>query len=231
VPVPPPEPDRAGRLVFVVSLLATLALVAGIARLWPEDDAPASVDTATSTTLMTAEVAEQAGPPVVGPEGEIGDGDTGPVTDLFGEDPSDAVQRVLEASHDPDRVIQLTIFRTYLFVAYVDPDQPDHIDRRMLREGTVEPASPNPIDDRVDADTTPKLFGLGEIDLARIPQLVADAPSHYDVPVSVTHIIIDRFLPFDERVLVRVYASPTDGRSGGGYVSYTADGTVVRVCC
>jgi len=41
--------------------------------------------------------------------------------------------------------------------------------------------------------------------------------------------IIDRFLPFDERVLIRVYASPPDGRSGGGYVQYTLDGTFVEV--
>ena len=47
--------------------------------------------------------------------------------------------------------------------------------------------------------------------------------------MAVTHIIINRFLPFDERVLIRVYATPTDGRSGGGYVQYTLDGTFVKI--
>ena len=81
----------------------------------------------------------------------------------------------------------------------------------------------------MDADTTPKLFDRTDVDLGKVAELVADAPSRYGVPVEVTHVIIDRFLPFDQRVLVRVYASPTDGRSGGGYVSYAADGAVVRV--
>ena len=43
-------------------------------------------------------------------------------------------------------------------------------------------------------------------------------PSHYDIPVTISHILINRFLPFDERVLVRVYAVPVEGSptSGGG---------------
>ena len=103
----------------------------------------------------------------------------------------------------------------------------------MWRDGSVDDAEPNPIDDEVDADTTPQLFGLGELDLAAsaCSSLVQDAPTHYDVPVEVTHVLIDRFLPFDQRVLVRVYAQPTDGRSGGGYVSYTSAGIFVKVCC
>jgi hypothetical protein len=44
-------------------------------------------------------------------------------------------------------------------------------------------------------------------------------------------VLIDRFLPFDERVLIRVYASPTDGRSGGGYISYDTAGALVDTCC
>jgi hypothetical protein len=217
--------------VFVLSLAITLAVTAGVARAWPDDDEPAPVGGGTTTTLMTAEAATQLGGPQGAPTGPVGGGASAPVADLFTEDPSAVVQRVLDAAHDPDRLIELTIYPSYLFVAYVDPDQPEHIDQRVWRDGQVGPGSPNPIDDRVDADTSPQRFGLDEVDLSRIPQLVADAPTHYEVPVAVTHIIVDRFLPFDQRVLVRVYASPVDGRSGGGYVSYTADGALVRVCC
>ncbi len=46
--------------------------------------------------------------------------------------------------------------------------------------------------------------------------------------MDVNHVIVDRFPPFDQRVLVRAYASPTDGRSGGGYVQYSLDGTFVK---
>ena len=59
--------------------------------------------------------------------------------------------------------------------------------------------------------------------------VVEPTPSHFDLDVAVTHVLIDRFLPFDSRVLIRVYASPTDGRSGGGYVQYTLEGTYVKV--
>jgi hypothetical protein len=151
--------------------------------------------------------------------------------DLFGDGPASAVQEVLAAAGQPDRLIEVTIYPSYLFVAYVDPHQPDRIDRRMWRDGQVDAADANPIDDRVDSGTTPKLFGVGDLQLDRIPAIVADAPSHYAEPVRVTHVIVDRFLPFDSRVLVRVYASPPDDPTGGGYVSYTADGTVVKVCC
>ena len=51
------------------------------------------------------------------------------------------------------------------------------------------------------------------------------------MPTHVTHVLVTRFLPFDQRVLIRVYATPDDGRSGGGYVSYDTAGAFVKVCC
>ena len=79
-----------------------------------------------------------------------------------------------------------------------------------------------------NADTEPQLFPLADVDLSILPRLVDDAEGRFDLDVDVTHVLIDRFLPFDERVLIRVYATPTDGRSGGGYVQYTLDGTFVK---
>jgi hypothetical protein len=240
-PGPPPAPDHRGRAVFALSLAATLALVAGVARAWPDDGAAPPAER-TSTTLLTKEAAAE----LDGPRGGGGTdarGDTpgvpavptpettAPAADLFGDGPGAALQAVLDAAGHPDRLRQVTIFPSYLFVAYVDPARPDRIDRRMWREGRVGDPSANPIDDAVDASTAPKLFSPDELPVDRIAALVADAPSHYDEPVAVTHVIVDRFLPFDPRVLVRVYASPPDRPTGGGYVSYTADGEVVRVCC
>ncbi len=138
---------------------------------------------------------------------------------------------MVAAAGGPAQVIELAVYPDYLFLAYRDPARPENIDRRIWRDGDVGEASPNPIDDRVDADTEPSLFTLGELDLSVLPRLVGDAVTRYDQQVGVTHVIIDRFLPFDQRVLIRVYASPTDGRSGGGYVSYDTAGNLVRVCC
>jgi hypothetical protein len=216
--------------MFVVGIAITVALVLAAVAAWPDDEGPQRVAGAdTPTTLMTKEAA--AALPLLPSSPELPTTETTIAVDLFAVGPGAAVDDVLAAADHPTELIQITIFPGYLFVAYRDPHETDAIDRRMWRGGIVDPADANPIDDRVDPDTTPQLFGLGDIDLSRIAGLVADAPTRYDVPVEVTHVIIDRFLPFDQRVLVRVYAQPTDGRSGGGYVSYTKDGTFVKACC
>ncbi|HET6967609.1 MAG TPA: hypothetical protein VFI44_04985, partial [Ornithinibacter sp.] len=122
-----------------------------------------------------------------------------------------------------------SVHPTYAFLAYRDPAAPDHIDRRSWRGGAdQDDAGPNPVDDRVDADTAPRLFALDQVDLGLLPRLVDDAPRRFADDVEVTHVLIDRFLPFDQRVLIRVYATPTDGRRGGGYVQYTLAGTHVK---
>jgi hypothetical protein len=218
--------------VFVLGLLVTLALVGGLVAAWPEDEGPAAVDTETSTTLMSAEAAAQLGRPDVG-------GSVTPEipavtpTQLFVVGPDAAVQDVLAAAGGPSQLLELAIHPTYLFVAYRDPADPDRIPRRMWRDGRVHDAEPNPIDDEVDASTTPQLFGLDELGpaLGLLPALVQDAPTHYDEPVQVTHVLIDRFLPFDQRVLIRVYASPPGDPTGGGYVTYTTAGVFQKVCC
>ena len=228
-PVTPAPRDGTGWLVFLVGLGVTVAIVVAVIAAWPADEGPDPVDAGdTPTTLMSADF---TAPPITGAPSPTPGTPTTISVDLFQVGPVDAVDDVLDAADRPTDLIEVAIYPGYLFVAYRDPHDTNAIDRRMWRGGIVDPADPNPIDDRVDADTTPKLFGLGDLQLSRIPALVADAPSHYDVPVTVTHVLIDRFLPFDQRVLVRVYASPADGRSGGGYVSYTADGTLVKTCC
>jgi hypothetical protein len=224
------KPAPGGWLRLLLGLAVTAALLVGVVLLWPDgggDEDPATDEAAprSPTTLVDA----PPGPDLPDLPGmPSGDG-TG--IDLFSQGAPEAVAEVLEAAGGPQQVYELAIYPTYLFVAYRDPVEPSHLDRRMWRAGTVQPPDANPIDDRVDADTEPGLFAPGELDLARLPAMVADARARYGVPVDATHVLIDRFLPFDERVLVRVYATPSDGRSGGGYVTYTPDGTFVEVCC
>jgi hypothetical protein len=222
-----------GALTFAGGLLATLALVVALVALWPSgDDEPVRSDDVAATTVVPGAPATT----VPGATGEPSQSSSttaaAPVElDLFGGDLPVAVADLVAASGSPTQLLQVSVYPDYAFLTYRDPARPENIDRRIWRDGAAGEASANPIDDRVDAETEPALFALTEVDLGILPGLVADAVTRYDREVAVSHVIIDRFLPFDERVLIRVYASPTDGRSGGGYVSYDTAGTLVRVCC
>jgi hypothetical protein len=223
--------------VLLVGLLVTALVCGGLTMLWPDDEAAVRTQTtAEAFAGFSAIVPGATGEPSRGPIGSLDpelpvlDGDYDGLS-LFAGGAPGAVADVLQVAGGPTQFIEIALYPDYGFVAYRDPVATDHIDERLWREGKVGEARANPIDDRVDADSEPSLFTMEEVDLSLVPQLVADAITHYDVPVNVTHVLIDRFLPFDERVLVRVYASPADGRSGGGYVSYDRSGTLVKVCC
>jgi hypothetical protein len=225
------KPAPGGWLRLLLGLGLTAALLVGVVLAWPDGGGDADTgDDEAGPRAPTTLVDGSPGPDLPGLTPGPSPGDEEDV-DLFSEGAAEAVAEVLEAAGDPQQVFELAIYPTYLFVAYRDPAEPSHLDRRMWRGGSVQPADANPIDDRVDADTEPGLFAPGEVDLGRLPAMVADARTRYGVPVDATHVLIDRFLPFDRRVLVRVYATPSDGRSGGGYVTYTPDGTFVDVCC
>ena len=237
-PVGGPELEDGRPGLFLLAGLVVTALVcAGIAAIWPSDDA--AVRTQSTTDAFggfTTTVPGASGEPSRGPIGTIDpvlpglDGDhDGP--SLFAGGAPGAVADIVDVAGGPTQFLEIVLYDDYGFVAYRDPATTDHIDERLWREGKVAEARPNPIDDRVDADSEPRLFRLDEVDLSKVPTLVEDARTRYPVPVEITHVIIDRFLPFDDRVLVRVYASPTDGRSGGGYVSYDLAGNLVKVCC
>lgn|GEM_PF-3361143 len=220
--VPPPAGRGGCGLGAVAALVLAVGLgvVAAVVALRAGSSSESVSDPLVVET--TAGLGEQIDPP-------SGDGPAS--TDLFGGGLGPAYDALLEAAGRPDQVLELTVYDTYAFLAYRDPGAPGNIDRRMWRDGEVGPAEPNPIADRADEPTLAELFDPAELDPALVTRLVADAPARYEDPVEVTHVIVDRFLPFDERVLIRVYAAPTDGRSGGGYVSYDPAGALVGVCC
>lgn len=230
-------------LVLAGGLVVTAALVFAVIALWPSgggdevdasDGAGRGWSVTTDADRPTGTESEGQGEPserTSTTEGEVPTSAAPAPSDLFTGGFGRAYADLLSAAGTPAQLLGVNIYDTYAFMAYRDPANPGNIDQRQWRDGEVSDAEPNTIDDRVDADTEPALFTPGEIDPGLITQLVADAPSRYDMPMDISHIIIDRFLPFDERVLIRVYASPTDGRSGGGYVSYDTAGTFVDTCC
>jgi hypothetical protein len=225
--------DSKGLLLFLGGILATIALVVGIVLLWPsgdDDDATdvTTADRSTTTAGDTGTTSSDGGPDETTTTETATPPTTAPV-DLFTSGAPAVLTDLVMAARNPTQAVEITIYDTYAFLAYRDGREPANIDRRMWRDGEVSSADANPIDDRVDDETTPKLFDIAEVDLAVLPALTQDAPSRFTQDVEVTHVIINRFLPFDDRVLIRVYASPADGRSGGGYVQYTLSGTFVKV--
>jgi hypothetical protein len=241
-PVIPSSDDRTKSwLTLAGGLAATAAVVIGLVLFWPDGDDDSSEtqttdvlaeDDSTTTTKPrtgTGEPSEQTTLP--SNEGTVTTEAMIVADDLFLGDLPAAYADLLGAAGNPAQIIELAVYDSYAYLAYRDPANPGNIDRRTWRDGEVSDPEPNTIEDRVNPETEPSLFEPGVVDAALIAQLIADAPTHYDLATEVTHVLIDRFLPFDERVLIRVYASPTDGRSGGGYVSYDTAGTFVKVCC
>ena len=229
-PVLPSSDGRAKTaLLFAGGLVATIAAVVALVALWPSGEGDQRADTGSSTTPT-----EPPDPETTGALGEPSERTTTtdgrePV-DLFRRGADEALAEMAAAAGGPREAIEISVYPTYAFLAYRDPDDQEHLDRRSWRAGRDQgDPAPNPIDDRVDADTEPQLFRLAEVDLSILPGLVTDAAGRFTREVDVTHVIIDRFLPFDQRVLIRVYATPRDGRSGGGYVQYTLAGTFVTV--
>lgn len=231
-PVLPSSDGRAKTaLLFAGGIVVTIAFVVALVALWPsgdDGDEPASTD---GTTTETA-------PPGSGTTGALGEPSERSTTtvpdglapiDLFEARAEEALAEMVGAAGSPVQALEILVYPEYAFLAYRDAAEPEHLDRRSWRAGNDQgDPAPNPIDDRVDADTERLLFRIAEVDLALLPELVDDAGGRFSRDVDVTHVIIDRFLPFDQRVLIRVYATPSDGRSGGGYVQYTLDGTFVK---
>lgn len=215
--------------VALVGLAVVAALGVGafaVVQLLPDDDDSSSVS---SSEPEDSDADDPGREPQVSPTTTT---EPGPVADdLLGGDFPAAYASLIAAAGNPTQILEVEIHDTYAFLSYRDPVDPSHLDQRQWRNGEVGDAGANVGADRVDATTEPKLLAPTDFDPTLIAQLVADAPLHYDIPTQVTHVIIDRFLPFDERVLLRVYATPTDGRSGGGYVSYDTAGALVDTCC
>lgn len=223
---PPSRPPRSGRsgggpsgwwLITVVGGLTAFRLVTG-----PISDA---LDRTPEIPDLDLDLGD------VGVDLDGGATTTTVPARLFEGDLEGAYTDLLAAAGTPAEIIELSVYEDRAILAYRDPVDPEHIDRRTWDADGADPATPNPIHDRVTSDTAPRLFSPSEIDPGAVTAAIADAPGRYDVPVEVTHVIVERFLPFDERVLIRVYVSPLDGRSGGGYASYDTAGSHVETCC
>jgi len=110
-----------------------------------------------------------------------------------------------------------------------DPAKPANIDAYDYSKGSLD--GPTPVKLTGTGDLAANLFGAQEVVWDKIPAMMDQAKSSIgDLEGSkgVTHLIIKKNLPFDSDTVVNIYV---DGgsRSGGGYVSFKADGTLKKV--
>jgi len=154
----------------------------------------------------------------------------GPTDLLFGDSSQafGAFGTIYEGNPVP--VLEMVLYPDWGYVEVAVPDQPSYVDEYTWRGGDgvsgPEPATAVMVEEE---EMPEHLFDLGEIDPSKIPGMSEQALAQFSEQegMEVTHVIINRFLPFDTRVLARVYVSHPE-RGGGGYVSFTPDGGLVE---
>lgn len=111
-----------------------------------------------------------------------------------------------------------------------DPAKPANIDEYEFTGSSV--GSPSPVTLTGDtSDLEANLFLASTIAWDQIPALMEQAVAEIgplEGSTGVTHLIIQKNLPFDEDTVINIYV---DGgtRSTGGYVSFLNDGTLKKV--
>lgn len=122
----------------------------------------------------------------------------------------------------------------YASLEYQVPGRPGAVDERAWRDGRV--GQPEPVRLTPADDVPAELFDLDEVDWAAAGAALAAAPAQVEqqlgVPLEgstgVTHVIVERNLPFSPDTVVRIYVDGGD-RTTGGYVQLRADGSLDRV--
>lgn len=118
--------------------------------------------------------------------------------------------------------LQVVIYDEYAMVQARDPQQPEHVDEYMLREGGVRAPSPVGLPKDKQAHLEKALFPLASLRWDVVPKLVEDAVRRAEIQdAKVTHIIVERGIGGGEGVGYRVYLR---GARDGARFAYDEDG-------
>jgi hypothetical protein len=126
---------------------------------------------------------------------------------------------------DPLRILQVVIYPTYAFAQVQDPNQPTYVDEFPWRDGRV--GTSQPVRLFGDGDLESNLFSSTEVAWDAIPAAIATAAEQAAIPDGeITHVIVERDLPFKPDIVVRVYVnSPRES----AYVEFDSQGNVLEV--
>jgi hypothetical protein len=129
------------------------------------------------------------------------------------------------------KALQFTIFfgdQQRAEVQAQDPAKPANVDEYTVKDGSV--SKPVPVKLTGDGSLEENVFDPSTIAWDKLQSMMNQAKQSIPIDDSkgITHIIIEKNLPFDSDTVVNIYV---DGgaRSDGGYVSFLADGTLKKV--
>jgi molecular chaperone DnaK len=234
-PLPPPGPsvDASSRRILVIaSLLTPVVLFAFLLVSLFQDRSPGDGATLTGDNTGSTQTVDPTTDGGLTTTTAVPDTSTstGPV-DLLA-DASPALDAFATIYDTPPRVRELVLYPDDATVEVQVPTEPTYVDEYRWDGGLTGPEPVQLIGSETE-ELEGKLFDLPELD----PAVIAAATQHMlaNCPgdgLELTHVIIERdFMAVDQgRVLMLVYAS-NPARGGGGYISYTLDGTMVRNLC
>lgn len=253
-PVPSSGGGAGVKIAVVVAVLALIGLAAGAVLVLgggdddaspsatrpvddidddpvaPATDAPAPTEAPASSEAPAASDAPASVPAVTEPAQP--DTTAAPISvpepvDLFsGNQARNMIAEVAEArGADPLRILRTAIYPTYSFTQVQDPSIPENVDEYGWRDGLLD--DPAPVRLVGGGDLEANLFSDDEVRWKVIPDLVAGALDVTEIADGeVTHIIVQRNLPFSDQVVIRVYVnSPRKS----GFIEADAQGNVIRV--
>jgi hypothetical protein len=126
---------------------------------------------------------------------------------------------------DPLRILQVVIYPTYAFAQVQDPSELTYVDEFPWRDGRVGDSEPVRLVG--DGDLESNLFSSTDVAWDVIPATVASAAEQAAIrDGEITHVIVERDLPFKPDIVLRVYVnSPRES----AYVEFDSQGKVLEV--
>jgi hypothetical protein len=227
--------DGRGVMVFVALFASALVMLAiGIFVMTrdsssgdaaPEATEPALVTTAPPGTVEAPPATPAAAVATIAPAPTEAAAAV-PATNLFtGERIAGIVEEIAVArGADPLRILSVVIYPDYLNAQVQDPALPANVDQYEWR-GRL--GSPVPVRLVGDGDIEANLYSADEVDWPAIGALVAAAPGAVAVEGgAVTHLNVQRSLPFSDSIRIRVFVN---GTRDSGFVDADANGTIFSV--
>jgi len=234
-PLPPPRPggdiDASSRRILVIASLATPIVLAVFLLLTVfQDRSPDEGTTLTGASPGSTQPVDSASDG--GPTTAVTPGSTSPGPVNLLADASPALNGFGTIYETVPRVRRLVVHPDFATVEVQVPTEPTYVDEYTWDDGEVSGPEQLQLLDTETEELESSLFDLSEIDAAVMAaatqQMLANCPGD---GLELTHVIIERgFVSDDERVLMLIYAS-NPVRGGGGYISFTLDGTMVRNVC